>query len=304
MGPFQVTILGCSSATPTFDRHPTSQFLIANDRHFLIDCGEAAQIQMRKFKIKFAKINHIFISHLHGDHIFGLPGLLSSFHLNGRTNELTLYGPAGIKEILDVTFRFSETVLRFPLNIVTIDPSKNEVIYDDKMLTVETIPLKHRIPCAGYLFREKQYQRSLIKSEVERLKIPIELLPELKKGNDVTLPDGSLVRSLDVSTAPPKPRSYAYCSDTAYSESILPLIEGSSLLYHEATFANEMAKRAKETFHSTAEQAATIAKKANVGKLLIGHYSARYSDLQPLLKEARGVFPETYLSREGESYEC
>ncbi len=302
MGPFQVTILGCSSATPTFDRHPTSQFLVANDRHFLIDCGEAAQIQLRKFKLKFSRINQIFISHLHGDHIFGLPGLLSTFHLSGRTNPLTLFGPPGLKEILDVTFKYSETVLRFPLHFIPIDAHEPKVIFEDKMLEVSTIPLRHRIPCTGFLFKEKQYPRSLIKERVEDL--PLELLPRLKKGEDVTLDDGTVIRSIDVSRDPVSSRSYAFCSDTAYDESIIPYIKGVSVLYHEATFSSEMNKRAKETFHSTASQAATIAKMAGVGRLYIGHYSARYSDLSPLLKEAREIFPETYLSKEGESYDC
>lgn len=302
MGPFQVTILGCSSATPTFDRHPTSQFLVANDRHFLIDCGEAAQIQLRKFKLKFSKINQIFISHLHGDHIFGLPGLLSTFHLSGRTNGLTIYGPEGLKEILDVTFKYSETNLRFPLTLVPVDPFNSRVIYEDKMLEVVSIPLKHRIPCSGFLFREKKYPRSLIKDLVEDL--PLEVLPRLKKGEDVVLENGRLVKSADVSREPATPRSYAFCSDTAYDESIIPYIKDVSVLYHEATFSSELSKRAKETFHSTAQQAATIAKKSNAGKLYIGHYSARYSDLSVLLREAREIFPETYLSKEGETYDC
>lgn len=304
MGPFQVTILGCSSATPTSDRHPTSQYLLANDRHFLIDCGEACQIQLRRFKIRFNKINHIFISHLHGDHIFGLPGLLSSYHLGGRTNELTVYGPHGVQEILDVTFKYSETTLRFPLKIVVVDTSTPSVIYEDKMIVVSTIPLRHRIPCTGYLFREKTALRSIDKEKIEGMDIPLELLPLLKKGQDITLPDGRAVKASEVTIDPPIPRAYAFCSDTCYNEDIIELIKGVDLLYHEATFGEELAKRAKETFHSTARQAASIARMAEVKKMIIGHYSARYTDLSPLLSEARSVFPETYLSEEGEVYDC
>jgi ribonuclease Z len=192
--------------------------------------------------------------------------------------------------------------LRYPLHIVTIDPEKHEVIFEDKMLTVSTIPLRHRIACSGYLFKEKEYPRSLIKERVED--IPLEHLPKLKKGEDITLDDGRTILNKDVTKDPLPPRSYAYCSDTAYHEAIIPYIEGASVLYHESTFGSEMIKRAKETFHSTAAQAATIASKAKVGKLYLGHFSARYSDLAPLLREARAIFPESYLSIEGEHFDC
>ena len=298
---FELTILGCSSATPTSTRNPSAQLLNIAERFFLIDCGEATQIQLRKYKIKFQRINHIFISHLHGDHYLGLMGLLSSMHLLGRTTEMHLYCPAELEEIIELQNKYSRTVFHF--NII-FHPHKyiaNDLIFEDEKVVVRTILLNHRIPCCGFLFTEKPLLANISKEILKKYHVPVEQILEIKKGADFITSEGELIPNNELVSNKFKPRSYAYCSDTCYDERIIELIHGVDLLYHEATFMNDRLSRAIETFHSTTLQAATIAQKAQVLKLMIGHYSARYKDLQPLLDEAKTIFNNTILAREGES---
>ncbi|MFI5149645.1 MAG: ribonuclease Z [Bacteroidia bacterium] len=299
MSSFELTILGCSSATPTSTRNPTAQILQVASHCFLIDCGEATQIQLRKFKIKFQRIDHIFISHLHGDHYLGLMGLLSSMHLLGRTKELFIYCPRGLEEIINVQLKYSSTTLNYQIHYCFHDTDKQEILFEDAKISVETILLNHRIPCCGFLFREKKKSLNLRKDRIEYLNIPIEAFQRIKNGEDFTTEDGKIIPNSEL-THPELPiHSYAFCSDTCYDESVIEQIKGVDLLYHEATFTEEMKQRARETHHSTAADAARVALKAGVASLLIGHYSARYTDLTPLLLEARSIFNETQLSYEG-----
>ena len=302
MLPFEVTILGCSSATPTSERHPSAQVLNVQGRLFLIDCGEAAQIQVRKYGIRLQKISHVFISHLHGDHFFGLVGLLGTMHLLGRTNELHIHAPHGLREIIEVQHKYSDTHLRFPLVFHELDTKSETIILDDEKLSVTTLPLVHRVPCCGFLFREKPRPRNINKEKLEEYKIPLAYMNLLKSGADYTDENGKVIPNAELTLDPPPPRSYAYCSDTAYNESLISSVKHVDLLYHEATFTEDMRERAKETLHSTAKDAGTIANKAGVKKLLIGHYSARYNDLLPLLEEAQKTFPGATLAEEGKTY--
>ncbi|MCC6252590.1 MAG: ribonuclease Z [Bacteroidia bacterium] len=299
---FEITILGSSSATPTLDRHPSSQIVTIYDRHFLIDCGEGTQVQMRKYKVKFAKINHIFISHLHGDHILGLPGFLASLHLMNRTNDIHLYCHEPLKEILEIQFKYSETYLRYNIIYHFLRNDVSEQIYEDEKLTIETIILNHRIPCCGFVFKEKTALLSIRKDKMEAYQILPQDIPPIKRGNDYISPSGQRIANKELTYPPRIPESYAYCSDTKYDERIFPQLKGVKLLYHEATFMHDLLKRANETYHTTAKQAAMVAKICKVQKLLIGHFSARYNDLNPLLEEARQEFKETYLAIEGESF--
>lgn len=299
---FEVTILGSSSATPIFNRNPTSQALNINERLYLIDCGEGTQQQMLRFDIKASRIDHIFISHLHGDHYLGLVGLLSSMHLNGRKKALYLFGPAHLKEIIDLQFKYSETTLQFPLEFTAIDAQKSEVIVNNSDVTIETIPLDHRIACTGFLFKEKKRLRKLIKEKLEDLNVPVEYYTALKRGNDYTSANGEVYKNDTLTTDSQAPKSYAYCSDTLYNEQYFEQISNATLLYHESTFLNDMLDRAKETHHTTALQAGEIALKTHARKLLIGHFSARYKTLNELLDEARSVFPETELAIEGKTF--
>jgi len=299
---FEVTILGSSSATPIFNRNPTSQALNINERLYLIDCGEGTQQQMLRFDVKASRIDHIFISHLHGDHYLGLVGLLSSMHLNGRKKALYLFGPAHLKEIIDLQFKYSETTLQFPLEFTAIDAQKAEVIVNNSDVIVETIPLDHRIACTGFLFKEKKRLRKLIKEKLEDLNVPVEYYTALKRGNDYTSASGKVYKNDTLTTDSQAPKSYAYCSDTLYNEQYFEQISNVTLLYHESTFLNDMLDRAKETHHTTALQAGEIALKTHAQKLLIGHFSARYKTLNELLEEARSVFPETELAIEGKTF--
>ena len=302
MQKFELTVLGCSSATPTSNRNPSAQFLNIAEHYFLIDCREATQIQLRRFKIKFQKIDHIFISHLHGDHYLGLMGLLSSMHLLGRTNSLTLYCAPELQKIIELQHQYSMTRLKYPIKYRYLNYDKSETLYEDEKLLVETVILKHRIPCCGFIFREKEGMKNLIKEKIEHYKIPQSEYLGIKKGADFIMDNGKKISNTEITTAPDSPRSYAYCSDTCYDESILEKIANVNLLYHEATFMNDKHARAVETYHSTTTQAGTIAKKANVKKLMIGHYSARYKDLEPMLIETKAVFENTILAIEGEKY--
>ena len=300
---FELTILGSSSATPAFQRNPAAQVLNIHEKLFLIDCGEATQIQLSRYKIKSQKINHIFISHLHGDHYLGLMGLLSSFHLNGREATLHIYCFEELKEILDLQFKVSNTKLSFTVEYHFMDLTDRKIIFEDKEILVESIRLNHRVPCVGFLFKEKPRPRNVIREKISQYNIPYEVLPDIKSGKDFTDGDGNLIKNSELTIAAGPPGSFAYCSDTLYDESILSSISGIDLLYHEATFLDDMKKRAAETFHSTSVEAAQIASKAGVNKLIIGHFSARYKDLQPLLDEARSIFPNTFLAVEGEKFQ-
>ncbi len=302
MQKFEVTILGCSSATPTSKRNPSSQLVNIADRYFLLDCGEGTQVQLRKYKLKFQRINHIFISHMHGDHYFGLMGLLSSMHLLGRTIDLHLYAPAVLKEVIDIQYKHSETRLNYKLIFHPLNANHSELLFEDDKLTVETIILNHRIPCTGFLFKEKDKPRKITKDKIAEFKIPITWLNRIKAGENFVNNEGVMIPNEEITGAPIPLYSYAYCSDTCYDERLIKHLTGVDTLYHEATFMDDMQQRAKDTFHSTTKQAATIAQKSGVKKLIIGHYSARYSDLQPLLDEAQSVFPNTVLALEGNQY--
>jgi ribonuclease Z len=299
---FEVSILGSSSATPIYQRHPTAQVLNIHERFFLVDCGEGTLIQLNRYKIKFHRINHIFISHLHGDHYLGLLGLLSTMHLQGRTIPIHLYCQAPLKEIIDIQLKYSETVLRFPIHYHMLDAKNPAVIFDDDDIEIRTIILNHRIPCTGFLFKEKPRLRKLQKDKLQQFDIPISVYQDLKNGKDYIDETGRVISNSELTTDPKNARSYAFCSDTCYDERILPFVNEIDLLYHEATFLSDKEDRAKETFHSTAAQAATIAKKANVKRLIIGHFSARYKNLYPLLDEAKEVFPDTTLAMEGDVF--
>lgn len=293
-----LTILGFNSAIPTINSSPTSQFLEMEERHFLIDCGEGTQVQMRKAKVRFSKINHIFISHLHGDHCFGLPGLVASFRLLGRKTPLNIYGPKGIKKMMDTIFEITETYKGFEVIYHELEGKESVKIYEDKRVEVYTIPLNHRIYCNGYLFKEKPKERHLNMKEISKYKeIEICDFQNLRLGKDFVSEDGEVIKN-DLLTTDPKPSvSYAFCSDTKYKEDIIPIIENVDVLYHESTFLHVLKEMADYTGHSTALEAATIAKKAQVGKLILGHFSNRYSDLSVMTDEARQIFPNSFLPK-------
>lgn len=297
---FDLHILGCGSALPTTRHQPSSQVINLRDKLYMIDCGEGTQLQMRKMKIKFSRLNHIFISHLHGDHCFGLPGLISTLGLLGRNGELVIHAHEEIQKFLQPTLDFFCKDLPYP---VTINPVKaggeSELIFEDRSVEVYSIPLKHRIPSTGFLFKEKPKEAHLIREMIDFYQVPIKEIQNIKRGADFITGEGVIIPNSRLTKPASKPRSYAYCSDTAFSEKIVPIIEGVDLLYHEATFADTELKRARDTFHSTARQAAEIALKANVKQLMIGHYSARYEDIKPLLEEARKIFPNTIAANEG-----
>jgi len=268
------------------------------ERHFLIDCGEGTQVQLRRAKARFSKINHIFISHLHGDHCFGLPGLIASFRLLGREVPLHVYGPKGIRRMLETIFDITETHRGFEVVYHELEGNESVKIYEDKAVEVFTIPLDHRIYCNGYLFREKPRPRHLNMAEISKYK-EIETCDyhNIKSGKDFVLSDGYIVKNETLTLDPAKPVSYAFCSDTRYKEDIVPVIRDVDLLYHESTFLNDLEEMAKYTGHSTAFEAAMIARKAHAGKLILGHFSNRYSDLTVFTDEARKVFPNTFLPK-------
>lgn len=302
MQKFEITVLGASSATPTSKRNPTSQLVNVADRYFLVDCGEGTQSQLRRFKIKFQRINHILISHLHGDHYFGLIGLLSSMHLLGRVTDLHLYAQPALKEIIDLQLKHSETRFNYNLIFHPIDATKQKIIFEDDKLTVETIVLNHRIPCTGFLFREKDKPRKIMKAAISKYKLAPSDIARVRLGEDFTTKEGATIPNDEITGGALHCYSYAYCSDTCYDERVIAQVRNVDFLYHEATFLDDMKPRAKATFHTTALEAATVAQKANVKQLMIGHYSARYNDFQPLLEEAQTHFPATVLAIEGERY--
>lgn len=299
MADFDLNILGCGSALPTTRHLATSQVIDLRDKLYMIDCGEGTQVQMRRMRIKFSRLNHIFISHLHGDHCFGLPGLISTLGMLGRTGALTIHGPKELAGYLGPVLDIFCRNLPFEVVIHPIDPYQHALVMQDRSVSVYSIPLKHRIPCCGYLFVEKQKEAHIIREMTDFYQVPVRMMQAIKQGADFVTPEGEVVPNARLTRPAPAPKRYAFCSDTAFYPEIIPLVEGADLLYHEATFAQEDAPRAKETFHSTAREAAEIARRANVKRLVIGHYSARYEDVEPLKKEADEVYPDTILASEG-----
>ncbi|TLX71499.1 ribonuclease Z [Labilibacter sediminis] len=297
---FSITILGSNSALPTSERYPTAQMLNVSERFFLIDCGEGTQIQLRKNKIKFTKIDHIFISHLHGDHCFGLIGLISTLGLMGRKTNLYLHAHPELEKVFQPQLDYFCKDLPYKVVFEPFDTKQKQVIYSDKHLEVETIPLIHRIPTVGFLFREKPEERKIRKEFVFVHKPSIKEILSIKKGEDFLNADGRLMANREITLDPPPIRSYAFCTDTKYTEKIIDQIKGVDVLYHESTFTKDKEKLAKKTYHATAEQAAKIAIKAGVGMLLIGHFSSRYKSLKPFLDEAQMVFPDAQLAKEGD----
>jgi ribonuclease Z len=295
---FDVTILGCGAATPTARHNPSAQVVNMHDKLFLIDCGEGTQMQMRRYKVRFQRINHVFISHLHGDHYLGLMGFISSMHLLGRKNPLHVYAPQALKEIIDISLKASDTYLDYAIEFHPLDTSEKVMIYEDKSLMVFAFPLKHRIQCHGFLFQEKNRQPKVRKEFVDRFKLTPSQILSLKKWEEIETPYG-ICKPEEACIKPAEERSYAYCSDTAYSEKLIPWITGASLLYHESTFLEAEKDRAKATFHSTAKQAAKIAKQSQVNHLLLGHFSSRYSNDEDFKLEAQLIFDAVSLADEG-----
>ena len=299
----KLTILGCHSATPRVNAFPTSQFLEIKNHHFLIDCGEGTQVQLRKFGVKFSKIKRIFISHLHGDHFFGLVGLVATFRLLNRESELHIYGPKGLKEIITLQLKISKSWTNYPLIFHELSSNESELIFEDEKVEVYTIPLNHRIYTNGYLFKEKLGERKLNMSEISKYKeIEICDYQNLKNGRDYTLENGKIIKNKLLTLNPTEPKSYAYCSDTSYLPEIIPIIKNTSCLYHEATFLEDRADLAETTKHSTARQAAKIARSANVKQLILGHYSSRYKNKEKFKEEAQQEFDNTLLAIEGETF--
>ena len=298
----ELTILGNTSSIPMHGRHHTAQIIRFGQELLLLDCGEGTQLQLRKYKIKAAKISAIFISHLHGDHYLGLIGLLSSYHLAKRSQPLTVFGPRGLDEIITTHFRWSNTRLCYPLTFIATQTEGKALLLDRPQFTVSSFPLHHRIPTTGFLIQEKEGLRSLIKEKLEAHPLPVEAIQQLRLGQDYQSPSGELHRVTDYCLPLPALRSYAFCSDTAFFPELAPLLQGVDLLYHEATFAEADAPRAAETYHSTAKQAAAMAQLCGAKSLLLGHFSSRYPDLTDLLAEAKTVFPDSHLSEEGSSY--
>lgn len=303
MTKFQVTILGCGSAMPTTLHNPSSQLIDLNEKLFMIDCGEGTQLQMRKYKTRISKLHSIFISHLHGDHVFGLPGLLATLSLLGRTSDLNIYAHKEMNLFLDPFIKYFGNQFSYKINLIPLDPHDHQLILENNSIRVFSFPLKHRISTNGFLFEEKEPPRHIKREMIDFYDIPYRQIKDIKLGSDFVTAEGKLIKNEILTTPPASPRKYAYCSDTAYSPEIIPYIQNVDVLYHEATFAEADSVRAQETFHSTARQAAEIAKAANVKKLIIGHFSSRYNELDELLSEAIAVFPATELAGEGKVIE-
>ncbi len=299
----KLTILGCYAATPRTITNPTSQVLEIRNRMFLIDCGEGTQVQLRRHKIKFSKINHIFISHLHGDHCYGLIGLVSTFMLLNRTNDLHIYGPKGIKELITLQLRLSNSWASYGLFFHELESKESEIVYEDEKVQVKTIPLKHRIYTNGFLFIEKVGDRKLNIDAVQEYEIDQVYYQKIKNGKDITLDDGRVVENRLLTFDPEKPKSYAFCSDTIYDETVIDHIKNVNVLYHETTFLESEAEKATITMHSTAKEAATIALKANVGQLILGHYSTRYESIAVFKEEAETIFSNVLLADDGVDFE-
>lgn len=300
MEPFEVHILGCGSALPTTRHNASSQVIKIGNKQFMVDCGEGTQLQLRRYHIHFSFINHIFISHLHGDHCFGLIGLISTFGMLGRTAPLHIYADPKLEELMKPQIDYFCKGMNYPLFFHNIDPTRQQTIYEDNTITVETLPLSHRIPCCGFLFREKPKKRHLIGDVANYYNIPTYMRQSIKDGADFITPEGEVIPNCRLTKEPDPSRSYAYCSDTAPCRFGGGVLDGVDLLYHEATFAESEKERAAQTFHSTARQAAQAAKDAGVKRLLIGHYSSRYDTADVQLDEAREIFPNTIAAEEGD----
>ncbi|HEU4495900.1 MAG TPA: ribonuclease Z [Flavobacterium sp.] len=299
----KLTILGCYAATPRTITNPTSQVLEIRNRMFLIDCGEGTQVQLRKNKIKFSKISHVFISHLHGDHVYGLIGLVSTYMLLGRVADLHIYGPKGIKEIITLQLKLSNSWTNYNLYFYELSSAASEIVFEDDNVVVKTIPLKHRVYTNGYLFQEKFIERKLNIDAVLNYGIGQAYYRKIKQGSNITLEDGRVIANEALTFEPETPKSYAFCSDTVYNEAILPIIQDVDVLYHEATFLESEAVLAEKTMHSTAKEAAQIALKANAKNLVLGHYSTRYESILKFKEEAETVFPKVFLGDDGQSFD-
>ncbi|MEC4050981.1 ribonuclease Z [Flavobacterium sp. SUN046] len=299
----KLTVLGCYAATPRTLSNPTSQVLEIKNKLFLIDCAEGTQVQLRKSKLKFSRINHIFISHLHGDHFYGLIGLISTFMLLNRESDLTVYGPKGIKEIILLQLRASGSFTGYNLYFHELESKESEIIFEDEQVIVKTIPLNHRVYTNGFLFQEKNKERKLNIETIENYQIDKLYFNKIKYGGDISLEDGRVIPNAELSFDPQPSRSYAFCSDTMYDESIIPIIQKVDLLYHESTFLESESHLSEKTMHSTAKQAAAIAQKAQVKKLLLGHYSTRYGNIDLFRQEAATIFPNVELADDGKDFE-
>lgn len=303
MEPFKIHILGCGSALPTLKHNASSQIVELRGKAFMIDCGEGTQMQMRRTKLHFAKIQAIFISHLHGDHCFGLLGLLSTFGMLGRTAKLKVFAPMDYENLFKQQVEFFMKGMEYEIEFVPVDTTTKQVVYEDKSLTVETIPLNHRLPCCGYLFREKPTLPHIRRDMIDYYEIPISQINNIKNGASWTSPDGEIIPNERLVEPADPARSYAYCSDTKYMPKLYEDVEGVNVLYHESTYTSENEDRAKLYYHSTAKQAASVARDAKVGKLLLGHYSARYNNEDVLLDEAKSVFNNSFLTKEGLTFD-
>jgi ribonuclease Z len=299
----KLTILGCHSATPRWDAHPTSQVLDVKGQLFLIDCAEGTQVQLRRFKIKFARIKHIFISHLHGDHFFGLVGLIATFRLLGREAELHIYGPKGIKEAVTLQLKLGNSWTNYPLLFHELEGKEPQLLFEDDKVSVTTIPLNHRVYTNGFLFQEKPGERVLNIEKARELNVEMSYFRKIKEGADGITKDGKVIPNDQITFDAEPSKSYAYCSDTAYFPQIVPQIKNVTALYHESTFLEEHQDLAVKTSHSTAKEAARIALEANVGKLILGHYSGRYAQLEDFRTEANEIFKTVELAEDGKVFE-
>ncbi len=304
MEKFDLHILGCGSALPTMRHYPSSQVLNVRDKLFMIDCGEGAQLQFRKSRLKFSRLNHVFISHLHGDHCFGLPGLVSTLNLLGRTTDLHIYSPEGLERLLRPVWNFFNRQMTYKVVFHEFGTRASAQIFEDRSLTVTTLPLQHRIPCCGFLFAEKPSPNHIVREMIDFYRIPFHEINRIKNGADYVAPDGTVILNARLTRPAAPPRRYAYCSDTAYLPGLAARLAGVDLLFHEATFAEADKARAAETFHATAVQAAALARDAGAKQLVIGHFSARYDNENALLQEATAVFPDTRLARELEVFQA
>ncbi len=299
MEPFNIHILGCGSALPTLKHFSSSQVVEIRGKFFMIDCGEGTQIQLRRSRIGFTKIQAIFISHLHGDHCFGLIGLISTFGMLGRTAPLKIYAPGALKPLLDAQLKLFCNGLEYEIEFHAVDTTKHMVIYEDRSLVVESIPLDHRVPCAGFLFRERPTLPHIRRDMIDCFNIPISQINNIKAGADWTTEDGTVIPNSRLTTPADPSRSYAYCCDTRYMPNLHELVKDVDLLYHDSTYDSSCADRAKLYYHSTSQQAAKVASDGNVGKLLLGHFSARYDNEATILSEAKAIFPNSVLAAEG-----
>ncbi len=298
----ELTILGCYSATPRPKTHPTSQVLSLRNHLFLIDCGEGTQVQLRRCKVKFSRIKHIFISHLHGDHYFGLVGLISTFMLLGREAELNIYGPKGIKEVIMLQLKLGKAWFNYPLNFHELESKESEIIFEDEKVSVQTVPLKHRVYTNGFIFKEKLGDRKINIEAVKSNNIDMSYCQKIKQGKDVINEGGKLIVNTEITFDPEPPKSYAFCSDTQYYPDCIPIIKNVTALYHESSFLEEHKHLCARTRHSTAKQAATIAKEASVGRLILGHYSTRYTSIEKFKIEAEEVFDRVELAEDGKKF--